>query len=109
MVVEGAGNQVGGLLLKAKDALTCLHNSVFPKRPPPASLGELAELLGLEASTIGDFRREQMVCGSQSTLLMLPRHGFECDFDKTLSVVPRGPDGKALSLSSFSARSRKLA
>ena len=50
-----------------------------------------------------------MVRGSQTTLLILLGHGFEGDFDKAVSGVPRGPDGKMLSLSSFSARSRELA
>ena len=50
-----------------------------------------------------------MVRGSQTTLLMLLGHGFEGDFDKAMSVRPRGPDGKPLPLGDFSERSRELA
>ena len=53
VALEGAGSQTGDLLLKAEDALTCLHGSVFPKNQPPASLGELAELFGPDASPSG--------------------------------------------------------
>ena len=96
--LEGASDQTSGLLLKAKDVLTCLHSSVLPKCQPRASLGELAELFGPEASTIGDFRREQTVRGSQTTLLMLLGHGFEGDFDKAVSGVPADRTAKCCRL-----------
>ena len=40
---------------------------------------------------------------------MLLGHGFEGVFDKAVSEVPHGPDGKVLPPSDFSARSRELA
>ena len=107
--LEGASSQAGHLLSKAKDALTCLHGSVFPMAPTPTFLDDLAELFGPDASTLAEFRREHTVRGSQTTLLMLLGHGFEGDFDKTMSGRPRGPDGKLLPLGEFSERSRKLA
>ena len=109
VALEGVGGQTGSLLSKARDALTCLHGSVFPKAQPPSSLGELAELFGPDASTIADFRREHTVRGSQTTLLMLLGHDFEGDFDRAMSGRPRGPDGKPLPLGEFSERTRELA
>ena len=109
VALEGVGGQTGSLLSKAKDALTCLHGSVFPKAQPPSSFDELEELFGPDAPTIADFRREHTVCGSQTTLLMLLGHDFEGDFDKAMSGRPRGPDGKPLPLGDFSERSCELA
>ena len=107
--VEGAGQLAGRLLEKATGALTSLHGSLFPHGQPPASLGELAELFGPDGSAIDDFRREHTVRGSQTTLLMLLGHGFEGDFDKAMSGLPRGPDGKPVALGGFAERSRELA
>ena len=89
--------------------LTSLHGRLFPTGQAPASLGELVELLGPDGSTINDFRREHTVRGSQTTLLMLLRHGLEGDFDKAMSGLPRGPDGRLVALGSFAERSRELA
>ena len=36
-------------------------------------------------------------------------HGFEGDFDKAMSGLPRGPDGKLAALGGFAERSRELA
>ena len=102
VALEGAGGQAGNLLSKAKDALICLHSSVFPKAQAPSSLGELADLFGPDASTLADFHREHTLCGSQTTLLMLLGHGFEGDFDKAMSGRPHGSDGKLLPLGEFS-------
>ena len=109
VALEGVSGQTGSLLSKARDALTCLHGSVFPKAQPPSFFDELAELFGPDAPTIADYCREHMIRGSQTTLLMLLGHGFEGDFDKAMSGRPRGPDGKPLPLGEFSERSRELA
>ena len=66
------------------------------------------ELFGPDSSAVRDFRRENTVRGSHTTLLMLLGHDFKGDFDKAVSGVPRGPDGKVLSLSSFSDLAQKL-
>ena len=55
VALEGIGGQTGSLLSKAKDALTHLHGSVFPKAQAPSSFSELAKLFGLIASTIAEF------------------------------------------------------
>ena len=45
----------------------------------------------------------------RSTLLMLLGHGFGGDFDKAMSGLPRGPDGKPVALGGFAETSRELA
>ena len=107
--VAGAGQQASGLLEKAIGALSSLHGRMFPQEQAPASLGELAELFGPDGSASDNFRREHTVRGSQTTLLMLLGHGFEGDFDKAMSGLPCGPDGKPMALSGFPERSRELA
>ena len=106
-VVEDAGRQAGDLLLKATDTLTSLHNCLLPEGQPPASLGELTKVLGPDSSIVDDFRREHTVRGSQTTLLMLLGHGFEGDFDKAMSGLPRGPNGKPVALGDFANRSHE--
>ena len=107
--VEDAGQQAGDLLLKATATLTSLHSRLLPEGQPPASLGELTKVLGPDSSVVDDFRCEHTVCGLQTTLLMLLGHGFEGDFDKAMSGLPRGPDGKPVALGDFANRSHELA
>ena len=107
--LEGVTSQTGGLLSKVKDALTGLHQSVFPKGQPPSSLDKLVDIFGPDTSTSGDYMREHTVRGSHTTLLLMLGHGLEGDYDKAVSGFPKGPDGKLLPLSSFFERSRELA
>ena len=64
VALEGIGGQTSSLLSKAKDALTYLYSSVFPKAQTPSSFNKLAELFGPDAPTIEDFCCEHTVRGS---------------------------------------------
>ena len=108
-IIEDIGGETSSLLLKAKGALAHIHSSVFPKAQPLSSFSELAELFGPETSTLADYRHKHTVRGSQTTSLMLLGHGIEGDFDKAVSGRPCKPNGKALPLGDFSARSLQLA
>ena len=77
------------VLEKSAGALRHVHEAVFPKAVPPATIEGLADALAPGSSSVSTYARAQVVGGSDMAFLLLLGHGFSGDFERAVSSFPK--------------------
>ena len=75
----------------------------------PKTFSQLVEAFSAEDDPLGEYSREQTLCGAETVLTLAMGHGVNGDLDKVTSEFPKGPDGVEVDLRPLHPRARALA
>ena len=75
----------------------------------PKAYSQLGEAFSAEDDPLGEYNREQTLCGAETVLTLAMGHGVQGDFNKVTSEFPKGPDGVEVDLQPLHPRARALA
>ena len=104
------GNRTRDLVVKATSVFSSIRKSMYPEEEnAPETFNDLVESFGAEGDPLGEFSREQTICGAETVRSLAMGHGVQGDLNKVTSEFPKGPDGVEVDLRPLQPRARKLA
>ena len=104
------GGRACDLMAKATGALLSMRGSIYPEEEnAPTTFSQLVDVFCAEEDPLGEYSREQTLCGAETVLTLAMGHEVQGDFDKVTSEFPKGPDGKEVDLLPLHPRAWTLA
>ena len=93
-LVKDYGVRACGLMGKATSALSSIRKSMYPEEEDaPKTFSQLVEAFSTEDDPLGEYSREQTLCGAETVLTLAMGHGVQGGLNKVTSEFPKGPDG----------------